>query len=80
VRPSIVFPASGAAHRDALRLLEKEGERRSRVIEVTPDSILFVTHEGTARTAWVRRLPNTGAVHVVVEDGFVACPPNVEDE
>lgn len=67
------LPAAGACHRDAHALLARWGHQPSRIIQVNPDSILFVAVGGRPRTAWITREgPPANQVKVRVVNGFPA--------
>lgn len=61
-----------ATHREhARRLVESAGQQVKEVVAVDHDSILFVTPEGHARTAWLRhyKLANETAVSMAKANG-----------
>lgn len=68
-----MLPRKGTAEHDALVTLRELGIPARTVIRTYPDSVLFLSPEGIARTAWITRRPN-GDLRVVVEDGFAAFP------
>ena len=69
------------AHADARRRLEAAQLKVDRIINVYPDSILYVDRDGRAMTAWARKMPapSTGITYLA-EPGFSAFPsPYLED-
>ena len=54
----------------AKRLLAGRGVLVERVVDVQPDSILYVSRSGRAMTAWLRVGQDPRDVRIVFESGF----------